>query len=1014
MNSRTRKRTGWLRAWYPRVRGGRRRSPGGGPRKLWCELLERRELLSAAVVLGTQAFKTFQVSTTGGSLSGTVSGYIPYQVAADFSGTVAYASATRGIIYGSLSGPVNTPPGYGDFSATIALVQSSSNLSGWATIATPTVLAGSLIGTGSIDTTMFNVTVHWSGGGDTGSWSGTVVPTGAPPAFDIIPTTPQWDSPAHTQIDFGFTVAGTVHPVNSLDCGTPLACVRAYWASGTTPGTIIGSAIGGDTVPVYWNSAGGTASISGISSIPTGANYVLISVEDDSTLFPDGSNNLVAFSVRSPVVMGISTAQGPAQGPATGNTTVTISGAGFTQATAVDFGTVAASSYTVNSDAQITATSPAGTGVVDVTVATPGGTSASAPADQFSYAPVVMGISPAQGLVTGGTTVTITGAGLAAATASGPWSLVDFGTVAASSVTVDSDSQIVATSPAVRASGTVAVTVTTAGGTSAASTGDQFTYGRVNTSTAITTAPASSTYGASVTFTASVTPLSLFTPTGTVTFLDNGTTLGTGTLNGSGIATFTTSSLSVAIDPITGQITAHLITASYGGDISYNGSTSPAVNWTVNKATLAVTADNKWRAFDAADPTFTYSYSGFENGETPGTSGVSGLPSLASTDTTASPVGIYTIIPGLGTLAAKNYTFNFINGTLTVMPQVIPVNSPQSMESLVVSANVQATVGGGGKLTVKSAVELESGGAVNVSGGGMLTVPGIDSAAGALGLDLDGGILQAATAFTTAAPVTIGAGGATIDSNGNNLTFSGAMTGPGGVTLTGSGTVTLSAANSQTGGTFVSDGLLVAENSAAIPGGSLLSIGPGGSVVLGAPGASESLAVAQVPGAGPLQVAVAAAGLSGTETASLVVGGAGVTPAGAGAISPAVSDSALAAAAAPVPTAAVAPAAVDCLLAAQPVPGWPSRVLPASPVPHSDATTVDQAGGQPAGDATPRVAALRTAAAGQARDEGLLRFVEDRAGNAAVRAGNQQPATGLFGLDLQTLDLLAGEATKWQ
>jgi hypothetical protein len=39
----------------------------------------------------------------------------------------------------------------------------------------------------------------------------------------------------------------------------------------------------------------------------------------------------------------------------------------------------------VDSDTQITATSPAGTGMVDITVTTPAGTSAITPADQFAY-----------------------------------------------------------------------------------------------------------------------------------------------------------------------------------------------------------------------------------------------------------------------------------------------------------------------------------------------------------------------------------------------------------------------------------------------------------------------------------------------------------------------------------------------------------------------------------------------------------------------------------------------------
>ena len=64
---------------------------------------------------------------------------------------------------------------------------------------------------------------------------------------------------------------------------------------------------------------------------------------------------------------------------------MTITGTGFTGATAVDFGTTAATDVTVVNGTTITADSPAGTGVVDVTVITPAGTSATSPADQFTY-----------------------------------------------------------------------------------------------------------------------------------------------------------------------------------------------------------------------------------------------------------------------------------------------------------------------------------------------------------------------------------------------------------------------------------------------------------------------------------------------------------------------------------------------------------------------------------------------------------------------------------------------------
>ena len=80
------------------------------------------------------------------------------------------------------------------------------------------------------------------------------------------------------------------------------------------------------------------------------------------------------------------TAINPSTGPAAGGTSVVITGSDFTGATAVKFGTAAAASFTVNSATQVTATSPAGSGAVDVTVTTSAGTSAAVAADKFTYA----------------------------------------------------------------------------------------------------------------------------------------------------------------------------------------------------------------------------------------------------------------------------------------------------------------------------------------------------------------------------------------------------------------------------------------------------------------------------------------------------------------------------------------------------------------------------------------------------------------------------------------------------
>jgi hypothetical protein len=158
----------------------------------------------------------------------------------------------------------------------------------------------------------------------------------------------------------------------------------------------------------------------------------------------------------------------PNQGSAAGATQVAVAGSGFTGATAVQFGGLPAASFVVASDTAIQAVSPAGQGTVDITVTSPGGTSAVSPADKFTYVPppVVTGVNP--NFLNPGQSTTISGSGFSGASA------VNFGTVPAASFAVVSDSQINAVIP--QGSGSVNVTVTTSAGTSAISTADVFTY----------------------------------------------------------------------------------------------------------------------------------------------------------------------------------------------------------------------------------------------------------------------------------------------------------------------------------------------------------------------------------------------------------------------------------------------------------------------------------------------------------------------------------------------------------
>ncbi|MEA2905552.1 MAG: hypothetical protein QOI12_2939 [Alphaproteobacteria bacterium] len=103
--------------------------------------------------------------------------------------------------------------------------------------------------------------------------------------------------------------------------------------------------------------------------------------------------------VQAPTVASVS----PASGPTAGGTSVTITGTKFIGATAVKFGTTAATSFTVNSSALITATAPAGSaGVVDVKVTSAGGTSAASAADQFTYRDPTLQVTPATAMISSG------------------------------------------------------------------------------------------------------------------------------------------------------------------------------------------------------------------------------------------------------------------------------------------------------------------------------------------------------------------------------------------------------------------------------------------------------------------------------------------------------------------------------------------------------------------------------------------------------------------------------------
>jgi hypothetical protein len=88
---------------------------------------------------------------------------------------------------------------------------------------------------------------------------------------------------------------------------------------------------------------------------------------------------------------------------------------------------------------------------------------------------------------------------------------------------------------------------------------------------------------------------------------------------------------------------------------------------TVTQAVLTVSADNQSRAYGATNPVLTVAYSGFVNGED--TNVLSGSPDVSTAADINSPVGTYPIVVSQGNLSTNgNYSFNFTNGLLTIVP----------------------------------------------------------------------------------------------------------------------------------------------------------------------------------------------------------------------------------------------------------------------------------------------------------------------------------------------------------
>ena len=117
---------------------------------------------------------------------------------------------------------------------------------------------------------------------------------------------------------------------------------------------------------------------------------------------------------------------------------------------------------------------------------------------------------------------------------------------------------------------------------------------------------------------------------------------------------------------ITGTGTVE-IRASQAGNTSFNAAATITETFTINKAPLTITAEDKTRYEKTSNPPFTITYSGFVNGDNQyNPTVISGDPDVSTTADINSSAGDYPIVVTQGTLNAENYTFVFVNGTITI------------------------------------------------------------------------------------------------------------------------------------------------------------------------------------------------------------------------------------------------------------------------------------------------------------------------------------------------------------
>jgi len=274
-----------------------------------------------------------RVTTSGGTSATGAADQFTYVAAP----TVSSISPASGPATGGTSVTISGT----NFTGTTAVTFGATAATGITVVSATQITATAPAGTGTVD-----VRITTPGGTSATSAADQFTYVAAPTVTSISPTSGPATGGTSVTIN-GTNFTGTTAVTFGATAATGITVVNATQITATAPA-------GTGTVDVRITTPGGTSATS---------------AADQFTY------------VAAPTVSGIS----PATGLTAGGAIVTITGTNLTGAMAVRFGASNATSFTVSSATQITATAPAGAGTVDVRVTTAGGTSATSGADQFSY-----------------------------------------------------------------------------------------------------------------------------------------------------------------------------------------------------------------------------------------------------------------------------------------------------------------------------------------------------------------------------------------------------------------------------------------------------------------------------------------------------------------------------------------------------------------------------------------------------------------------------------------------------